>query len=268
MKQVILSLIMVATPLAAQAHEFWIEPDAYQVAPGADMVAELRVGQNFAGSAQSYLPRSFERFDLKCSGNLAPVDGRPGDRPAMTVTAPSDGLCVVIHQTRDYTLTYQEWEKFVAFIEHKDFSTTLADHAARGLPEADFVEQYSRYAKSLIAVGEGAGQDDVVGLETEIVAQANPYTDDMAAGLPVQVFYQGLPRADVQVELFEKAPEGAVEITLHRTDDEGRVLLPVKAGYSYLADAVVMRAMTPDAENDPVWESLWASLTFAVPAAQ
>jgi uncharacterized GH25 family protein len=263
-----MSLALAAMPFAVQAHEFWIEPEAYQVAPGADMIASLRVGQNFGGSAQAYLPPSFERFDLNCAGNLKPVEGRAGDRPAMTVIAPSDGLCVVIHQTRDYTLTYREWEKFVSFVEHKDFTTALADHAARGLPEVGFVEQYSRYAKSLIAVGDGAGQDSVVGLETEIVAGANPYTDDVSGGLPVQVFYQGTPRVDVQVELFEKAPDGAVEITLHRTDGEGHVTLPVKAAHSYLVDAVVLRPMTPKAERDPVWESLWASLTFAVPGAQ
>ena len=64
---------------------------------------------------------------------------------------------------------------------------------------------------------------------------------------------------------FAKSPEGEVEITLLRTDAEGVALLPVTPGQVYLADAVVVRPLEPVAEDDPVWESLWASLTFKVP---
>ena len=114
-------------------------------------------------------------------------------------------------------------------------------------------------------MGDGAGADAEVGLVTEIVAEANPYTDDMSGGFPIRVLYNGAPRADAQVELFARPPSGEVEVSLHRTDADGRVTLPVRPGYSYLADAVVLRPMEPQAEKDPVWESLWASLTFAVP---
>ncbi|MCK0151893.1 DUF4198 domain-containing protein [Marivita sp. S6314] len=252
-------------PAMVGAHEFWIEPDAYQVAPGDTMTAQLRVGETFGGSVQSYLPRNFQRFDLRCNGATSKVTGRAGDRPALSVTAPGDGLCVVIHQTRYFALTYETWQKFVNFVEHKDFRSAIADHRARGLPEKDFTEQYSRYAKSLIAVGSGRGADGPVGLTTEIVAEANPYTDNLSGGMPVQVLFKGRPRADAQVELFAKSPGGRVTVSLHRTDGQGRARLPVKPGHSYLVDAVVLRPVTPRQDGDPVWETLWASLTFSVP---
>lgn len=254
---------LAATALAA--HEFWIHPEAYRIAPGDEMRAALRVGETFEGSSQSYLPRNFKRFDLLCNGDAAPVDGRAGDRPALAVTVERDGLCVIVHQTRDYRLTYRKWEKFINFVTHKDFDGVLDTHAARGLPQEDFVELYSRYGKSLVAVGAGAGADSEVGLLTEIVAEANPYTDDLKNGLPVRVLFEGAPRPDAQVELFERAPDGSVEVTLHRTDADGRSILPVRAGYEYLVDAVVLRPLEPVEEDDPVWESLWASLTFKVP---
>jgi hypothetical protein len=47
---------------------------------------------------------------------------------------------------------------------------------------------------------------------------------------------------------------------------EGKALIPVKAGTEYLFDAVVMRPLPGSvAEDTPVWETLWASLTFRVP---
>jgi hypothetical protein len=138
--------------------------------------------------------------------------------------------------------------------------------AARGLPETGFRETYRRHAKSLIAVGSGAGADRAVGLAIEIVALANPYTDDLSAGLPVLVLLDGEPRRDVQVELFETALDGTVTITLHRTDADGRAVLPVRPGMEVLVDSVVLRRLpNDDPAAGPVWHSDWASLTFRTP---
>lgn len=257
--------ILLSAVLPASAHEFWISPKDYTVAPGGQVIADIRVGENFKGGAYSFVPGKIVRFDLVQGDAVTPVTGVVGDRPAMTMDAPDEGLIIAVHQTTDYYLTYTDPEKFVNFVTHKNFEGVLDQHKARGLPDKGFRERYSRFGKSLIAVGNGAGVDRAVGMETEIVALANPYTDDLSAGLPVQVFYQGAVRPTVQVELFAKAPDGAVTVTQLVTDNEGQVTLPVLPGYEYLVDSVVMRALEQSAENDPVWESLWASLTLQVP---
>lgn len=250
---------------AAAAHEFWIDTKTWQVAPGAPLAASIRVGQDFKGPSYSYLPLKFRRFDIVTGDRVTPVQGRAGDRPALSTNAPDPGLAVIVHVTTDTHLTYKEWDKFAAFLNHKDWTALLDTHIERGLPKTDFRERYSRYAKALIAVGDGAGADRVMGLETEIVALANPYTDTMKNGLPVRVLYQGAPRADTQVELFEKTPEGQVTVTLFRTNSDGVAHLTVQPGHVYLADAVVLRPLDAETPRDPVWESLWASLTFKVP---
>jgi hypothetical protein len=254
---------------SAPGHEFWIDPTSFVVAPGEVIEANLRVGENLGGASYSYVPRNFTRFDLVTGQTVTAVPGRAGDTPAMTMPAPDEGLAVVVHVTRDYSLTYTEWEKFLNFTRHKDFAWAVEEHRARGLPEVKFKELYSRHAKSLIAVGAGAGADREMGLETEIVALANPYTDDLSGGFPVRVLYRGAPRADAQVELFERDnASGAVAVRLYRTDAEGVAVLEVSPGHGYLADHVVMRALEPAAPEDPVWESLWASLTFGVGGLQ
>ncbi|MCB1334111.1 MAG: DUF4198 domain-containing protein [Roseivivax sp.] len=249
----------------ARAHEFWLSPLAYRVDPGAPLQADIRVGQKFGGTAFAYLPPDIARFDIVMGDAVIAVTGRPGDRPALNMPVPGEGLAVVVHVTRDMRLTYSEAQKFIDFVTHKDLTGVLQAHEARGLPPQGFVERYTRYAKSLIAVGAGAGADRAVGLETEIVALANPYTDDTSAGLPVQVLYQGAPRADVQVELFERAPDGTVSISQLRTDATGQALLPVRPGHEYLVDSVVMRPLDPPGDEGAVWHSLWASLTLQIP---
>ena len=259
-----LCAVLVAA-LPGRAHEFWISPQTYRVAPDAQLLAHIRVGQQFKGNAYSYVPGKFVRFDVVMGDRAIPVEGRVGDRPALAMTAPGEGLAVVVHQTTNMFLTYSEAQKFENFVREKDFAWALDDHAARGLPATGFRERYSRYGKSLIAVGGGAGADAPVGMETEVVALANPYTDDLSGGLPVQVLYQGAPRAQVQVEVFERAPGDSVTVRRYRTDEHGQAVIDVLPGREYLVDSVVMRPLEAVEELDPVWESLWASLTFLVP---
>lgn len=262
-------LLAVALSLAAslaRAHEFWIEPLAYQVAPGDRIVADLRVGQNFEGPDYGYFPPHFARFDIVSGGIAAPVEGRMGDRPAMDIPAPAEGLAVIVHETADKTLIYTARETFVDFVTHKGFADALTAHRARGLPETGFTESYRRYAKALVAVGDGAGADARVGLETEIVALANPYTDVLSGGLPVQVFDGDTPRAGAQLEVFERTPDGKVRAFSRTLDDQGRASVPVRPGHEYLLDAVILRDTgNDDPGTGAVWRSLWASLTFRVP---
>ncbi len=258
---------LACSPVIAAAHEFWIDVDRYQIAEGEAIEAALRVGQVFEGVELPYLPNTFRRFDIAQRGDLAPVEGRMGDRPALAQPAPDDGLAIVVHETTDSTVIYRDFSKFEEFVRHKDAAWTLDQHEARGYPTDRFVEGYSRYAKALVAVGDGEGQDREIGLKTEIVALANPYTDDLSQGLPVKVLYLGEPRADTQVEVFERAPDGSVAVSTVRTDDAGQAVVPVTPGRVYMLDSVVLRDPEgPLAERpDLVWESLWANLTFAVP---
>lgn len=261
-----LAILAMALGSVAQAHEFWIDPIRPQVDAGAPLVAHLRVGDKLKGATYSYIPRNFRRFELVQGDAVIPVEGRLGDVPGLNMPAPHEGLVTVVHLTKDYTITYNDWQKFTNFCEHKDFTDVLDAHRARGLPETGFVERYSRHAKSLMAVGDGAGADTEVGLEVEIIALGNPYTDDLSNGLPIEVRYQGAPRADVQVEIFARDLSNSITITTTRTDADGRAVIDVAPGHFYLLDHVVMRPLDPLAEKDPVWESLWASLSFVTPS--
>lgn len=266
MRIVALVFSLFASPVAA--HEFWIEPLAYQVAADGRLEADLVNGQEFAGTKIPYLPRGFANFiAFTNAANVARIEGRPGDFPALNREPLAEGLNIVAYQARASSINYDNWEKFQTFVDHKDFGDVLSLHQERGLPEEDFKEVYSRYSKSLIGVGNSEGADARVGLTTEFVALSNPYTDDLSDGFQVQLFYNNAPRPDAQVEVFEKASDLSVEISLYRTNADGIATFPVKPGYSYMVDSVVLREPSPQVARtmSVVWETLWANLTFAVP---
>lgn len=248
------------------AHEFWIDALKYQVETTENVQGNFKNGQNFEGTTLAYFENRTLRYEAFQNGQSTAVTGRMGDTPALNFEPQAEGLLVVIHQTVPSKLTYSDWAKFQKFADHKDFPDIGARHDALGFPRDKFRESYSRFAKALIAVGDGNGFDTYRGLETEFVALTNPYsvTEPLSEGMGVQLFYQNAPRGDAQVEVFDRAPDGTVTVSLHRTDDAGIARIPVTAGHTYLFDAVVLR---PSARDDgTVWETLWAALTFAVPA--
>jgi uncharacterized GH25 family protein len=264
MRLLALCLALVAGP--SLAHELWLDAADYTVSRDGMLRADIVNGEDFEGARLSYLPRRFSRFEIVAGQQVQPVENRPGARPALEAAPMGAGLHILAYEAETARVGYATLEKFASFADHKDFDGAVARHRARGLPETEFGEAYSRHVKALVAVGDGAGQDRSLGLETEIVALENPYTQ-VGAALPVQVLYQQAPRAGAQVELFEKAPDGSVAITYHRTDENGVATLPVTPGHAYLADAVVLREPDPALaqERDVVWETLWAALTFAIP---
>lgn len=130
-----------ALALPAWAHELWIDPIDYAVGVGTPMQAHIRVGQMLEGSAHSFVPLNFTRFDITQGAAVVPVEGRPGDRPALNMSAPQEGLAVISYVTRDLTLVYTDLSKFEAFARHKDFLWVMEDHKARKLSTRKFTER-------------------------------------------------------------------------------------------------------------------------------
>lgn len=230
------------------------------------MRVSLRNGQHMVGVDLPYLPENLPRYDVALGATIAPIPARTGDMPAIVLPSLSDGLAIFVVQTSDLTVPYKEFAGFEKFAHHKDEADAIALHKARGLPEAGFIESFKRYAKSLVAIGSGVGADRPMGLRIEIVAQENPYLDDMTDGMTLLVLLDGQPRKTAQLSLFETTSAGVVSETFYKTDDQGLVTVPAQPGATYLADSVDLFALpNNDAAAGPVWHSDWASLTYAVP---
>jgi len=263
----LMSAVSAVLSLSAQpvlSHEFWIAPEKFQVENGAPVVAHLRNGEMFRGSDLAWFPHQSARTGIILNGREAPYEGRMGDIPALTFTAPDEGLLTLLTVSVPAEVKYKSWEKFLAFAADKGVLDIPARHLARGLPQQDFWERYTRYVKALIAVGHGRGADKEQGLTTEFVALANPYTDTLPEGLPVRLLLNGTPRTGAQIEIFAKAPDGTVTRSVLHTDTNGEAQIPVAPGHSYLLDAVTIRPLQGDGRA--VWETHWATLVLALPA--
>ncbi|KQI67229.1 hypothetical protein AN189_16670 [Loktanella sp. 3ANDIMAR09] len=266
MRSIVLALALIAGPVSA--HELWLEPEDFTIAPEATMTVEIVNGSDFVGQSLPYLPQRFAAFMNFTPEGASNVPGRIGDQPAVQSQPPAEGLNVLAYQSRENLVTYNDWQTILDFVEHKDLTGFLEAHAARGFAQEPFTEIYSRYSKSLIGVGNAQGSDQRTGLETEIVALTNPYTDDLSDGMRFQLWYRDAPRANVRFEVFDRAPDGRVTQTFYVTDAQGMVSVPVQPGHDYMADAVLIREPSQRlAEaNNAAWETLWANMTWGTPA--
>lgn len=266
--KIMLVALLGSVATVTAAHEVWMEPDAWVTSPDQPLRAKLVNGEFFNGIQLIWNDNAFVRAERWDQTGMRPITGRLGDMPALATPAAPDGLTTLLYQSTPNTVTYTDYAKFASFVTEKGHAAVLERHAARQLPAAPIIEAYSRYAKTLIAVGSGQGGDAPRGLEIEIVALTNPYTAPASDPLRFQVLYQGAPLAGNRVTVFAKAADGTVTLTEQDTDAAGTVAFVAAPGTTYLIDAVMLREPARAlvaATRGAVWESLWASLTFQAP---
>ena len=258
------------TPLllpAAWSHEYWLEP-VRPVAPATvRLVADARVGQFFIGEALPWLPDAVARLGVVDARGARLLSPLPGDMPMVNAATRAEGPQILFLETKPETLTWESLEKFLAFLKEKKLEDVYLWHRRRGLPEAGFREHYVRHAKALLLRGQrGAGAvDRALGMALELVALDDPFALGGEEGwIRVRLLWRGRPLADADVQVFasaqpvtERQPVRPVHL---RTDGQGVVRVPVRAGVHYLLNAVRMEALPED--SGAVWMSHWASLTF------
>lgn len=259
-----LGLLLLFGASLAEAHEFWIEPQAFRPDDSAPIVADLQVGQMMKGRSYPYLSHKFVSYTVTDRTGVQAVRGNEGDIPSLVHQTSTPGLHIVAYDAKAEKITYDEFADFSEYLEAEGLGPVIARHRERGLAETGFTEAYTRNAKALIQIGpvESADQDRATGLRFELVAQANPYGATRES-LPVTLLWQGNPAANAQIAIFRKTAPDAVERTTVLTDADGNAAIPLAGGGQFLLSAVHMEEVAED--SGAAWLSTWASLTFGLP---
>ena len=257
-------LLLAVTPLL-QAHEYWIEPQRYQLSAGDRLVAQLKVGQHFKGDVQPYLPDNINRMQIHIGDTSSDVKSRIGDLPVLDQKLAGEGLVIVSLISNIFQLNYTEAGRFEQFLAYEGLQQVLAEHRRRGLPMTGFKEAYQRFAKSLVRLGKGGGEDRLLGMRFEWLLESNPYTVNTDL-IQARLFWHDQPLPAAQARLFLRNG-GNVQERVLTTDQSGRVTFSVEPGSEVLLNAVQMRqpaALFP-APADVVWISYWTTITFELP---
>ncbi len=263
----LLAALTLAAP--ALAHDFWVQPSAFAVAPNAAVPFTLQVGHGkdrvrWGGAATRIL-----RF-----ADIGP-NGETDRRAALKLGGASDdgtlafagaGVHVVVLATDQGAKNDLPSIRFNDYVKTEGLTPAAAQRARLGQSDSNGREVYGRRAKALVLVGSPTGPQPqvtrAVGLTLEIVPQLNPYALAPAAKLPVLVLYEGKPLPGATVKLnnldFDARP-----IAVQQTDASGITAFAVPRVGKWQLNVVWTKAITgnPDADFDTVF----SSLTFGFP---
>ncbi|MDH3371606.1 MAG: DUF4198 domain-containing protein [Gammaproteobacteria bacterium] len=255
---VLVFLFLLASP-AGWAHDFWIEPQAFQLQPGTKAPLRLFVGQDFKGDSVPYFPQKYERYIAAGSTGTQSILGVLGDDPAGTVMPSTAGIYTIGLHTKPESVSFDTAEEFESYLEKEGLERNLALHRQRFKPGKKIEETYFRCAKSLIKVGTVVtGRDRVLGFPLELIAETNPYH---TRTLRLRLLYQDRPLSDALVVAFSKTEPTAK--LKGRTDVNGRVEFIIPRPGVWLVTSVHMVPAPFLSGFD--WKSAWASLTFERP---
>jgi uncharacterized GH25 family protein len=265
------ALTLLSAAGAAGAHDFWIQPARFWLAPGAASPMTLQVGHG-PDRQRSALPlRRITRFeaatpagqtlDLRGALSLgaAAADG------ALNFSDP--GAYVVALESDVGAQTHLPGDRFTAYAQDEGLAPALEARAQSGLGGADASERYSRDAKAVVQVGApGPGAQDAatrpLGLRLEIVPQVSPYAATRGEALPVQVLYEGKPLAGALVKLTDLAHDAA-PVASQRTDAQGRATFVVPRKGNWLLNVVWTKPLRGEAVD---FETVFSSLSFGFPS--
>ncbi len=262
-----LCLMLLAVP--AQAHDFWIQPSRFQVAPGSALPVTFQVGHG------KFRERWSNNNRILLLGNFYPDGSRRDRRPHLRSGGPADlvtsfapaGLHVLGMQT-SYAFSELPAARFNDYAREEGLALIIVARKRAGKTNTAGRERYSRRAKAMIQVGGQTAANQAlgtkaIGLKLEIVPDRNPYALDSSRILPVHVLYKGrrLPNATVKLTNL-RSDERPVAIV--KTDQMGRARFKVPASGEWLLNVVWGEPVSGDRAAD--FDTTFSSLTFGYAA--
>lgn len=243
------------------SHEMWLDTTTFQQSVGKDIQISLKNGQMFQGAGLSYFKSRFSDFYYISNEQKIEIESRMGDTPAATISLNTNGLLTGVYVSKKSTITYKSIDKFANFVSEKGEDWVIQKHGELKFPKNNFKEDYYRFSKILIGVGDANGSDKNVGLKHELVALTNPYIISSSDKFLVQLLFNNEPQKNRQITIFERDIENKVNIRTTLTNSNGIGKFEVTEGHDYLLDNVILE-LNDNSEDNVFWKSYWAALTF------
>jgi uncharacterized GH25 family protein len=267
MKFAAFALSLLATAVPADAHDFWIQPQRFQVAPGAPLGFTFQIGH---AAARQRWGNGLERIVLLediFSGRHIDRRGavRLSDATDFVTSLAPAGLHVIAMQS---TTAMSELPaiRFNDYAKAEGLAAVLSARQTAGTTQLSGRERYARRAKAFIQVGARTATNQAlatrpIGLKLEIVPERNPYDLGPARLLPVYVLYRGARLANATVKLTN-LDQDSKPLAVAITDSSGRASFSIPATGKYLLNVIWSEPVTGNPQFD--FDTTFSSLTFGL----
>ncbi len=254
-----------------EAHDFWLQPGRFWLAPAAKTPLTLLVGH---GPARQNSPMTADR--VVAFQSVGPK-GRVNRKAELHMAGPGHdaqlafaeaGTHVLLFAS-NYTPSNLPALRFNNYAKEEGLTEPIRIRQKNRTTDAPGRELYSRRAKAFIQVGRPSPQAQPqvtsrLGLSLEIVPERNPYTIGTNRDFPVRVFFEGRPLAGALVKMTNlDADEKPVET--HLTNGAGRAVFKARRNGQWQMNVVWSKPLAANRQAD--FATTFSSLTFGFPAA-
>jgi len=261
---------------SAQAHDFWIQPERYLIAPDTPTALTLQVGHGADRQRSKIGLRRITRFAA------VGVDGRsidlrerlhPGETSDGSFQLPA-GAYMLVLETDARAQSHLPAIRFNDYLQAEGLTPALQHRQRNGRMQADGSESYSRRSKAMVRVGASDPMTPAqrrallsrpLGLPLEIVLDQDPYAQPRPSRLPLRVIYEGRTLAGALVKLT-RLEDDARPFATDYTDAEGRADFAMPGPGRWLLNVIWTKPLPASSETD--YETVFSSLSFELDDAR
>jgi len=258
----ILLLLMAVFGLArvAPAHDTWLLPDRFEVAPKQSVTLDLTSGMAFPALEVGPKRERVEAALCRLAGHTFDISDISAGPKSLVfkkeLSEPGIATFWVKLPPKSIELKPEQVEEYLAEI---DAPTDVRRQWAEAKEPKRWRELYTKHTKTFVRVGDAKADRswaEPIGTALEIVPEKDPTALHEGDELPVRVLKNGTPFADFALNAVAA---GETKGETRKTDANGRVAFRLSKGGQWLLRGTDVRKST---RTDADWESDFATLTL------
>ena len=259
------SALLLGVVSLAHAHDLFLKPVRYFVAPRSDVLVRVLNG-TFSSSENAVARPRLRDLSVVTSDGREPVDTAAwtamGDTSTFQIRTKAAGTYVIGASTRPNVIALKATD-FNTYLGTDGVPDVLAARRRNKELDRGARERYSKHVKALIQVGDA--HTDQFGVElgypAELIPLDNPYALGVGKVLRVRTVVEGRPMPG-QFVLFGGRTAAGERLAQRnvRSDSTGVARIPLRARGTWYVKFINMVPVEGDTAVD--YESKWATLTF------
>lgn len=267
----VVALALVASATILSAHDFWLVPNAFRIAPGGWIEVRGQTSSRFPTSEAAVAVDRIVDARILSATSEEPIRNlsHVGTSLLLRHRPTAAGQRIIAVALKPRTVR-ESAASFRRYLELEGAPEALERYGRQGLlPQSDsLTRRYTKYAKTLVEVGAGGPRafSRVVGHPVEFVPMSDPAGYRAGQHAAFRLLYRGQPLSGARVhagsarQTTQMAPGDEVPL---ETGADGVVRVCIDRPGTW--NVRTLQIVPADAGPGADWDAHWATLVFEVP---
>ena len=262
----IAALMLLATSLVG-AHDFWLVPDGFALAPDTDIVVRGQTSSAFPTSESAVAVDRLTEARVLGAGGAETIAVRTTEGTSLLLRhRPKTPGQKVITASLGWRSVKETAESFRRYLVLEGAEDALKRYEQAGkLPTSNIVRRYAKYAKTIVEFGQGPRAfDRVAGQPLEFVPLSDPAAARAGSTVRLRLLFHGRPLGNGRVHTGRAGhPLGSPSVD-HDLTTSADGILSVRLDAAGLWNVRTIHIVPTPPGGEADWDAHWASYVFRV----